>query len=93
MKSCTDINKIYSTHIREILGATIFFCLSDCWLVVSMHTEGPAIGHLSTGFALMMEAVSTSETSVSFYETTRRNIPEDKSSSGQSTVEPGTSGI
>jgi hypothetical protein len=25
----------------------------------------------------MMEAVSTSETSVSFYETTRRNIPED----------------
>jgi hypothetical protein len=25
----------------------------------------------------MMEAVSTSETSVNFYETTRRNIPED----------------
>jgi hypothetical protein len=27
--------------------------------------------------ALMMEAVSISETSVNFYETTRRNIPED----------------
>jgi hypothetical protein len=27
--------------------------------------------------ALMMEAVSTSEMSVNFYETTRRNIPED----------------
>jgi hypothetical protein len=27
--------------------------------------------------ALMMEAVSTSEMSVSFYQTTRRNIPED----------------
>jgi hypothetical protein len=27
--------------------------------------------------ALMMEAVSTSETSVNFYETTWRNIPED----------------
>jgi hypothetical protein len=27
--------------------------------------------------ALMMEAVSTSETPVSFYETTRRNIPQD----------------
>jgi hypothetical protein len=27
--------------------------------------------------ALMMEAVHTSETSVSFYKTTRRNIPED----------------
>jgi hypothetical protein len=26
--------------------------------------------------ALMMEAVSTSETSVNFYETTQRNIPE-----------------
>jgi hypothetical protein len=30
----------------------------------------------STG-ALMMEAVSTSETSVNLYQTTRRNIPED----------------
>jgi hypothetical protein len=27
--------------------------------------------------ALMMETVSTSETSVNFYETIRRNIPED----------------
>jgi hypothetical protein len=27
--------------------------------------------------ALMMQAVSTSETSVNFYQTTRRNIPED----------------
>jgi hypothetical protein len=27
-------------------------------------------------FALMMEAVRSSETSVNFYETTRRNIPE-----------------
>jgi hypothetical protein len=27
--------------------------------------------------ALMMEAVSTSETSMNFYETARRNIPED----------------
>jgi hypothetical protein len=28
----------------------------------------------------MMEAVGTSETSINFYETTRRNIPEDSSS-------------
>jgi hypothetical protein len=27
--------------------------------------------------AMMMEAVGTSETSVNFYQTTRRNIPED----------------
>jgi hypothetical protein len=31
-------------------------------------------------FVLMMEAVTTSETSVNLYETTRRNIPEDSSS-------------
>jgi hypothetical protein len=31
--------------------------------------------------ALMMEAASTYETSVNFYPTTRRNIPEDTSSS------------
>jgi hypothetical protein len=28
--------------------------------------------------ALMMDAVSTSETSINFYQTTRRNIPEDR---------------
>jgi hypothetical protein len=26
------------------------FCLPDCWLVVSTHPEGPATGHLDTGF-------------------------------------------
>jgi hypothetical protein len=31
----------------------------------------------SRTIALMMEAVSISETSASFYETARRNIPED----------------
>jgi hypothetical protein len=30
-----------------------------------------------TAIALMMEAISTSETSVDIYQTTRRNIPED----------------
>jgi hypothetical protein len=30
-----------------------------------------------TDFALMMEAASTSETKVNFYQTARRNIPED----------------
>jgi hypothetical protein len=31
----------------------------------------------AASIALKMEAVSTSETSVNFYQTTRRNIPED----------------
>jgi hypothetical protein len=40
------------THVRENLDQGIFFyfCLPDCWLVVSMHPEGPATGHLDTGF-------------------------------------------
>jgi hypothetical protein len=32
---------------------------------------------LAPAIALMMEAASTSETSVNFYQTTRRNNPED----------------
>jgi hypothetical protein len=35
----------------------------------------------SSRIALMMEAVSISEMPINFYETARRNIPEDKSSS------------
>jgi hypothetical protein len=38
------------THVRENLGQGIFLTLPDCWLVVSMHPEGPATGHLDTGF-------------------------------------------
>jgi hypothetical protein len=33
--------------------------------------------HFRGACSLMMAAVSTSETSINFYETTRRNIPED----------------
>jgi hypothetical protein len=35
------------------------------------------LADVSDAIALIMEAVSTSETSVSFSQTTRRNIPED----------------
>jgi hypothetical protein len=35
---------------EEEEGVTIVFRLPDCWLVVSMHPEGPATGHLDTGF-------------------------------------------
>jgi hypothetical protein len=36
--------------IRQPSAYFIYFCLPDCWLVVSMHPEGPATGHLDTGF-------------------------------------------
>jgi hypothetical protein len=40
-------------------------------LRVSLHHQG------DSWIALMMKAASTSETSVNFYQTTRRNNPED----------------
>jgi hypothetical protein len=43
-------------------------CLLACCAVQSVR---------STITTLMMETVSTSETSVNFYQTARRNIPED----------------
>jgi hypothetical protein len=42
---------------------TVFWVIASCFLVEVI--------------ALMMEAASTSETSVNFYQTTRRNNPED----------------
>jgi hypothetical protein len=40
------------THVRRNIGQGIcvIFRLPDCWPVVSMHPEGPATGHLDTGF-------------------------------------------
>jgi hypothetical protein len=34
----------------EVSVSHIYFCSPDCWLEVSMHPEGPATGHLDTGF-------------------------------------------
>jgi hypothetical protein len=42
------------------------------WLVLTVVSE-----ELSVSIALMMEAVSSSETSVNIYQTTRRDFPED----------------
>jgi hypothetical protein len=41
-----------------ILKAPVFFCLPDCWLVVSMHPEAPATGHLDTGFLGFIQSLS-----------------------------------
>jgi hypothetical protein len=49
---CIIYQQSNGTHVRENLDQGIFFyfCLPDCWLVVSMHQEGPATGYLDTGF-------------------------------------------
>jgi hypothetical protein len=52
-----------SLPIKYEIGPTIYMLWED--------------GLDAAMIALMMEAVSTSETSVNIYQTTRRNIPED----------------
>jgi hypothetical protein len=53
---------------------TVFWDVAPCSPV---ETDRRFRGAYCLWAALMMEAVSTSETSVNFYETTRSNIPED----------------
>jgi hypothetical protein len=53
-------------------------CLLGCCAVVGQKlTDVLEELTASVIIALMMEAASTSETSVNFYQTTQRNIPED----------------
>jgi hypothetical protein len=57
---------------------TVFGVVAPCSLVeVYRRLLAPSSGR--SLIALMMEAASTSEMSVNFYQTTRRNNPEDKS--------------
>jgi hypothetical protein len=60
---------------------TVFWYVAPCSLVeVYRHFRGGCCLHHQSGelfIALMMEAESTSKTSVNFYQATRRNIPED----------------
>jgi hypothetical protein len=57
---------------------TLFWYVAPCSLEeIDRHFRGAYCLH-HQGELLMMEAVSTSETSVNFYETTLPNIPEDR---------------
>jgi hypothetical protein len=58
----------------------VFWHIAPCCLVVYRRYRGACcLHHQGEEFiiALMMEAASTSETSVNFYQTVRHNIPED----------------
>jgi hypothetical protein len=61
---------------------TIFWDAAPCTLVeIGRRFIGAYYLDLQSNVTLrtpMMEEVSTSETSLNFYETTRRSIPEDK---------------
>jgi hypothetical protein len=57
------------------LKMTVFWDVAVCSLVeVKQHFRGVTASIIR---ALLREAVKTSKTSVNFYQTTRRNIPED----------------
>jgi hypothetical protein len=53
----------------------VFWVVAPCGLV--KVSEVPAASITGAMRAQMMEAAGTSETSVNFYQTTRRNNPED----------------
>jgi hypothetical protein len=57
---------------------TVFWDVAPCSLVEV--TDVSEVLTASIFIALMMEVVSTSKTSVNFYQTTRHNIPEESSS-------------
>jgi hypothetical protein len=57
---------------------TVFWDVAPCSLVeVFRRAELLITSIIRTIITLMMEEVSTSETSVNFYQTARGNIPED----------------
>jgi hypothetical protein len=60
-------NKIW---VNLILKAHVFWVVEPCNLV-EVHR------HFKARFELLMEGASTFETSMNFYQTTRRNQPED----------------
>jgi hypothetical protein len=55
---------------------TVFWEVAPCSLVeIYWRFKGAYCLHHQGGESVMMEAASTSETSINFYRTTRRNIP------------------
>jgi hypothetical protein len=68
MASCTWLNDILQTEF--IVKMAVFWVFAQCSLAIYRLFGGAC--YL---IALMTEAASTSETSVNFYQTTRRNNP------------------
>jgi hypothetical protein len=64
-----------------------FYDIAPCSLVEVNRCSEVILPPSSVLIFLMMEAVSTSETSVTFYQTTRRNIPQDSHLHGSGWLE------
>jgi hypothetical protein len=69
-KSCTCSFSLYTCYMTCLLNSSWFHLPNN-------NGWRARIMKLLFAMALMMVTVSTSETSVNFYQTTRRNIPED----------------
>jgi hypothetical protein len=65
------------THHRQKPSDFVSWDVAPCFLVEVCRRFTSAFCLHHHGDPLMMEAVSTYETSVNLYQTTRRNIPED----------------
>jgi hypothetical protein len=64
----------------DTMKITVLWDVAPCCLIeVCRCFKGAYCLHHQVIIAMMMEVVITSETSTNFYQTTRRNIPEDSS--------------
>jgi hypothetical protein len=80
-----NIIEVYSVHLTGMFGRRNYKWREDGWLSSGMThhvvwytlTDISEVLTVSIIKALMMEAVSTSETSGNIYQTTPHNIPED----------------
>jgi hypothetical protein len=61
------VTKIETVELPYTTKMTVFLDVTPCSLAEVYQFQG----------TLVMEAASTSETSLNFYQSTRRNIPED----------------
>jgi hypothetical protein len=59
------------------MKSTVFWDVAPCSLVEVTEISEVLTASINREIAVMMEAVSTSETSVNFYQSTRPNTPED----------------
>jgi hypothetical protein len=69
------LKQVYSLSFPQTVTATLLGDISDSHS--GEYEDGCLLSNDSWVIALMMEAASTSETSVNFYQTTRRNNSED----------------
>jgi hypothetical protein len=75
-ETSVNFNETTRCYIPEDPNLRLLGCFT-MYFHRNLHTFQRCVLRQSSGRSLMMEAVGTSETSINFYETARRNIQED----------------